>query len=246
MKIVVGLGNPGKQYLFTPHNLGWMVVDALGAHFGNSFQKKEVYDLQKIRLDDIDETLILIKPTIFMNRSGLAVKKALSYFDLHIQDVLVIHDEKDFPFLTMKFHKNKNDAGHNGIKDITRHLGTKDYARLRIGVKPAFRLNKHDGSPKNQGEERERVSWGAIPPAGFQSVHLPWKLGDPHLLEPIPNVQTINSFDVLKNFNKEEQKVLPQFLKIAVRAVKEYFEHGLNKTSSLYNSKTLVDYLKEE
>ena len=133
MKIVVGLGNPGEQYLFTPHNMGWMVLDALAGHFGCTFQKKELYDFQKVRLDTIDETLILIKPTTFMNRSGLAVKKALNYFNLQIQDLLVVHDEKDFPFLTMKFHKDKNPAGHNGVKDITRHLQTKDYVRLRIG-----------------------------------------------------------------------------------------------------------------
>ncbi len=127
MYLIVGLGNPGKKYDLTRHNVGFRVLDLLAG--GSDWENK--YDAQIIKTDD----LILAKPQTFMNKSGIAVSQLLKFYPA--AKLVVIHDELDFPVGSMKIMKNLNAAGHNGVQSIIDDLGTKDFIRIRIGVNNA-------------------------------------------------------------------------------------------------------------
>ena len=130
MKIIVGLGNPGSRYLFTRHNLGFMLIDVLA---GDSLFKNKYKSLiQKKEMDN--ETVLLVKPQTFMNRSGQAVREILHFYKIPLENLLVIHDDKDLPFGTMKFQKSRGPGGHNGVKNIHQELNSKNYYRLKMGV----------------------------------------------------------------------------------------------------------------
>ena len=129
MKIIVGLGNPGSKYLFTRHNLGFILIDALGGD--RLFQNKYKSQIQKTEIEN--ETVLLVKPQTFMNLSGQAVQQIIHFYKIPLENLLVIHDDKDLPFGTMKFQKSRGDGGHNGIKSIHKELGTKDYSRFKNG-----------------------------------------------------------------------------------------------------------------
>lgn len=140
MKLIVGLGNPGKEYEFTRHNAGFLAVDSLAPFF-----KTEAFHAQKKLHGEVAKgklgrsVVLLLKPSTFMNNSGEAVVAALSFYKLKPQDVLVIHDDKDFALGELRLQANRGSAGHNGIKSIIEKLGTQDFARLRIGVAPEDR-----------------------------------------------------------------------------------------------------------
>ena len=136
MKLIVGLGNPGSEYELTPHNLGFLVVDRIADE-----QKVEVRNRQcralTARTTIGQEQIILAKPETFMNLSGLAVRELVSKLDIVPDtDLIVIQDELDLPFGTLRIHRNRSSAGHNGIESIIESLGTKDFVRIRIGVAP--------------------------------------------------------------------------------------------------------------
>jgi len=139
--IVVGLGNPGPQYAATRHNLGFMVVDALGARAGGvQFRSKFHGDLAEVRLASGPATLL--KPLTYMNGSGRSVQAALAFFKLPPSELLVVHDELDLSFGDLRLKAGGGDAGHNGLKSITQQLGTSEYPRLRVGIgkpPPGFR-----------------------------------------------------------------------------------------------------------
>ncbi len=132
MKWIVGLGNPGPKYQLTRHNIGFIVIDAIAQEFGGSFKDEHKASVAKVTIDG--EKVLLIKPQTFMNLSGEALRALMDYYQLELKDLLVIHDEVDLPFGQMKMHKKKSAGGHNGIKSTHQHLGTDDYARLRLGV----------------------------------------------------------------------------------------------------------------
>ena len=136
MKLIVGLGNPGEQYELTPHNLGFLVVDRIADE-----QKVEVRNRQcralTARTTIGQEQVILAKPETFMNLSGAAVRELISKLEIVPEtDLIVIQDELDLPFGTLRIHRNRSSAGHNGIESIIDSLGSKDFVRIRIGVAP--------------------------------------------------------------------------------------------------------------
>ncbi len=139
MKLIVGLGNPGKQYEKTRHNIGFMIVDALAKTW------KEPYNISKWELSKKfnaevcgttvnGEQVLLVKPMTFMNDSGITVQLIAHFYKLTHRDIVVVHDEKDLPLGTIKVQTDRGDAGHNGIKSIITHIGTKDFTRVRVGV----------------------------------------------------------------------------------------------------------------
>jgi len=131
MKLIIGLGNPGKKYEKTRHNLGFMAVDFLREKLGApdfKSNKKCAAEFSK------SGEIILAKPQTFMNLSGEAVAKLLSFYKLDLDDLIVIHDDIDLELGKIKDGKNHGPAGHNGVKSIIELLGTKDFPRLRIGV----------------------------------------------------------------------------------------------------------------
>ncbi|WP_340121076.1 aminoacyl-tRNA hydrolase [Methylobacter svalbardensis] len=134
IKLIVGLGNPGQQYEKTRHNAGFLFLDELVSDSGCDWVNESRFDglLAVIRVSG--NKVMLLKPTTFMNRSGQSVGKVARYYRLVPEEILVIHDELDFDAGVVKLKKNGGHAGHNGLRDIIAHLGSKEFYRLRVGI----------------------------------------------------------------------------------------------------------------
>lgn len=134
IQLIVGLGNIGKEYSDTRHNVGFWFADELAAKSGSFFsQNKKLFgETARVRLNGHD--VYLLKPGTLMNRSGNAVQAACNFFKIPPSSVLVVHDDLDLMPGTQKLKKGGGSAGHNGIKSITKSLGTNDYYRIRIGI----------------------------------------------------------------------------------------------------------------
>lgn len=133
MKIVVGLGNPGSQYQGTRHNVGFDVIDILASGPGGGrFQRRFDAELAE-GLEGLEKVLYL-KPLTFMNLSGRCVRAALDFYQLPPTELLVLCDDVNLPLGQLRMRAGGSAGGHNGLKDIERHLGTQNYARLRMGV----------------------------------------------------------------------------------------------------------------
>ena len=133
MHLLVGLGNPGKEYENTRHNIGWMVLDAIHAAHGFSpwtAKFKGLVSKGKVAGHDV----VLLKPQTFMNLSGESVQPAAAFYKVPPAHIIALHDELDLPFLALRHKLGGGDAGHNGLKSITQALGTAGYGRLRIGI----------------------------------------------------------------------------------------------------------------
>jgi len=134
IKVVVGLGNPGRQYEKTRHNAGFLFVDYLARECGVTFTDVARFFGEVAECKVASEKLLLLKPSTFMNRSGQSVGALLKYYKLQPEQLLVVHDELDFNPGIVKLKKDGGHAGHNGLRDIIVHLGTKDFYRLRLGI----------------------------------------------------------------------------------------------------------------
>jgi PTH1 family peptidyl-tRNA hydrolase len=136
VKLIVGLGNPGPDYEFTPHNVGFLVVDRLAQDLRVEVRNRHSKALTAAAHIG-QEPVVLAKPETYMNLSGQAVRGLLEKFELSPEaDLIVIQDELDFPLGTMRVQRARSSAGHNGIESIIDWLGTKDFLRVRIGVRP--------------------------------------------------------------------------------------------------------------
>jgi PTH1 family peptidyl-tRNA hydrolase len=130
--LVTGLGNPGREYERTRHNVGWMVVDELARRRDGSFRSKFAGQLAEVR--DGDLRLALLKPETYMNVSGRSVGEAARFFKVEPGGLLVVHDDVDLEPGRLQARLGGGLAGHNGLRSITEVLGTQDFLRLRIGV----------------------------------------------------------------------------------------------------------------
>jgi peptidyl-tRNA hydrolase, PTH1 family len=130
--LVTGLGNPGRQYERTRHNLGWLVADELARRHGGSWRSKFTGSLAEIRLDG--HRVALLKPETYMNESGRSVAAAARYFKVEPDALLVVHDDVDLEPARLQARRGGGLAGHNGLRSLAQHLGTQDFLRLRIGV----------------------------------------------------------------------------------------------------------------
>jgi len=136
VKLIVGLGNPGVEYQFTPHNLGFLAVDRIAGERGIEIRNRQCRALTA-RMQVGDEAVLLAKPETYMNLSGLSVREMVAEYELTPEtDLIVIQDELDFPLGTLRIHTRRSSAGHNGIESIIGALGTQDFLRIRIGVAP--------------------------------------------------------------------------------------------------------------
>lgn len=141
MKLIVGLGNPGKEYEKTRHNVGFIAIEILAGMFGFEPFKKDNDSNAMISSGIINnEKYILLKPQTFMNRSGFSVKFIMDYYKIQLDDLIVIQDELDINAGQFKLSRNRSSAGHKGIQSIIDSLGTKDFARYRIGIES----NRHN------------------------------------------------------------------------------------------------------
>src|SRR5918911_1361705 len=130
--LVVGLGNPGREYARNRHNVGWMVVEELARRHGGSWRAKFSGQLADVRIDG--HRVALLKPETYMNESGRAVAAAARFYKLGAESILVVHDEGDLDVGRLQVRRGGGLAGHNGLRSVSQHLGTKEFLRLRIGV----------------------------------------------------------------------------------------------------------------
>ena len=140
MKLIVGLGNPGKEYEKSRHNVGFIILDS---YFnGEKWHTKDNYEFLEKNINN--EKVIFIKPLTFMNLSGLAVQKVANFYKIPTEDILIIHDDLDLPEKTIRFKFNSSAGGHNGIKSIIDGIGTKEFVRLKIGISNNKLINTKD------------------------------------------------------------------------------------------------------
>jgi peptidyl-tRNA hydrolase, PTH1 family len=155
--LVAGLGNPGRQYERTRHNVGWLVLDELARRHGGSWRSKFSGSLAEIRLGEA--RLALLKPETYMNESGRSVAGAARFFKVPPESLLVVHDDVDLEPARLQARRGGGLAGHNGLRSLAQHLGSQDFLRLRIGV----------GRP-GRGDPRPVADWVLSPFAAEEDV----------------------------------------------------------------------------
>ena len=138
IKLIVGLGNPGRQYEKTRHNAGFLFLDDLASELGCAWVNESRFDGMLSEYGAASGKVLLLKPGTFMNRSGQSVGKVARYYKFSPEEILVVHDELDFDVGVVRLKKDGGHAGHNGLRDIIAHLGSKEFYRLRIGIGRPF------------------------------------------------------------------------------------------------------------
>ena len=159
MKMIVGLGNPGKDYQKTRHNVGFMVLDYFPGN--NSWKEKfnAMYNIQDID----DEKILFVKPLTYMNLSGDAVVQFVNYYDIDLGDILIIHDDLDLPLGKYKLKVDSSAGGHNGVKSIISRLGSQDFARLKIGISHDRSIDTRDYVTGNFGKKEKEIFDSMLP-----------------------------------------------------------------------------------
>lgn len=145
MKLVVGLGNPGIQYQFTPHNIGFLAVDRIAGQCGVNVDNRHCKALTaRTRIGN--EEVLLVKPETYMNLSGLSVRELAEKYEWDpAKDLIVIYDELDLPLGTMRVRERGSSAGHNGMQAIINALDTQEITRIRLGIAPGHAVQKGPG-----------------------------------------------------------------------------------------------------
>lgn len=155
MKLIIGLGNPGKPYVGTRHNTGFEAVNRLAKELDATWSKDEKRHAEISRQDDV----IIAKPTTFMNESGQAVQSLASYYKVGLEDLLIIQDEMDLPPGRIAFLAQGGAAGHNGIEDIQEKMGNKEICRLRIGIGRPTSAQTKESWVLGKAMDDEREAW---------------------------------------------------------------------------------------
>jgi PTH1 family peptidyl-tRNA hydrolase len=146
MKLVAGLGNPGREYAGNRHNVGFMVIDALAQEAGLVFSQQK-FEAEYAQGQVAGEKAVLLKPQTYMNLSGQSVVPALRFFKVATNDLVVVHDELDLPLGRLQVKSGGGTGGHNGLKSIAGLLGDEGFVRIRVGI----------GKPQVPGEKRSQV-----------------------------------------------------------------------------------------
>lgn len=159
MKIVVGLGNPGKRYAHTRHNIGFDVLEELARQGGARFRKKWLMPFQSATIDAEGEPVLLVKPLTFMNRSGSAIRALVRRHRLQAQDLIVVLDDVDLPVGRLRIRRKGGAGGHRGLESIIAGLGTEEFARIRLGI-----------GPRPKGEDLTAYVLGRFPAADRELI----------------------------------------------------------------------------
>lgn len=159
VKMIAGLGNPGKRYEDTPHNAGFAVLDRLAGRMGVDWKKNARFQALLGRATGSDRDVMLVKPLTFMNRSGVSVGALFRYFGVQPEDLLVVVDDADLPLGRVRLRAGGGTGGHRGLASVREHLGGNAYARLRVGVgRSGENLVEH---VLGKWSEAERPAWRA-------------------------------------------------------------------------------------
>ena len=156
IRVIIGLGNPGAEYLRTRHNVGFWFLDALAAEQRVSFRATRRFHGETVKARVAGEDVLLVKPDTFVNRSGQAARAVLDFFKYSPAEVLVVHDDLDLPAGTVRVKRGGGHGGHNGLRDIISHIGD-GFARLRFGIghpggQPAV-IDYVLGTPRREEED---------------------------------------------------------------------------------------------
>lgn len=143
MKLIVGLGNPGKEYENTRHNMGFMMLDHYAKDKNLNFSKNKFGGVYT-EFNKNNEKVILLKPQQYINLSGEVIKKYVDFYKINFDDLLIISDDLDMPFGKIKIKYKGSSGGHNGLKNIENHLGTNSYRRIKIGISNDKNINTKD------------------------------------------------------------------------------------------------------
>lgn len=164
IRVMLGLGNPGAEYLRTRHNVGFWFLDALAAEQRVDFRATRRFHGETAKVRLAGEELLLVKPDTYVNRSGQAARAVLDFFKHKPAELLVVHDDLDLPAGTVRVKRGGGHGGHNGLRDIIRHVGD-DFARLRFGIgHPGERPEVIDyvlNAPRREEEEAILDAFGA-------------------------------------------------------------------------------------
>ena len=166
MKLIVGLGNPGKQYEHTRHNVGFDTIDELSSRLNIPLTQSKFKGLYGIG-QAFGQKVLLLKPLTYMNLSGESIRAVLDYYQIELEDFLVIYDDLDLPVGKIRLRQKGSPGGHNGIKSTVAHLGTQQFNRIRIGIDrpepgmsvPDYVLGRF--RPEEQGSIQEAVEKSA-------------------------------------------------------------------------------------
>lgn len=157
MKLIVGLGNPGIEYQFTPHNLGFLTIDRIATDRGIEVRNRQCRALTA-RADIAGQPVILAKPETYMNLSGLSVRELAAEHQVEVKtDLIVIYDELDLPFGTIRIKQRGGTAGHNGMESLLGALGTDEFLRIRLGIAPERKVGdgaKYVLTPFRKAQEK--------------------------------------------------------------------------------------------
>src|SRR5258707_12704419 len=141
LRIIVGLGNPGPEHQVTRHNAGFWFVDLLARRFSAEFRDYRKYSGETAKISIEGHEVVLLKPTTYMNRSGLSIRQLSEFYKIPPEEILVAHDELDLPVGTVRLKQGGGHGGHNGLRDTNAHIG-EDFLRMRLGI----------GHPGNKAE----------------------------------------------------------------------------------------------
>lgn len=133
-KMIVGLGNPGSKYSETKHNIGFMAVDELAKRHKAIFKEEKIFKALVGEYFDGGQKVILVKPVTYMNESGKAVGPLATYYNIAIEDLVIVHDDLDLEAGRIRLRQKGGSGGQNGIKSIIAHLGTQEFQRVKIGI----------------------------------------------------------------------------------------------------------------
>ncbi len=170
MKLIVGLGNPGREYVGTRHNIGWEVLDLLALRLGMCYGEDGFNRLAREKFNGLtldgtvtlpsgsSEKLLLLKPLTYMNLSGQSVQQAMAFYQLDAGDIMVVLDDIALPCGRIRVRPNGSDGGHNGLRDIQRALGTDKYPRLRLGIDPPPQFVPQRDYVLGRFSEQQRLS----------------------------------------------------------------------------------------
>lgn len=134
VKMIIGLGNPGSKYEKTKHNIGFMAIDKIVNNLDVTFTEDKNFKAQIGSTFINHEKVYFVKPTTFMNNSGIAVKALLTYYNISVEDLIVIYDDLDMEVGKLRLRSKGSAGGHNGIKSIIAHIGTQEFNRIKVGI----------------------------------------------------------------------------------------------------------------
>lgn len=223
--LIVGLGNPGKKYLKTRHNTGFMVLDKLAGFFNiNSSETEEDYEFAVKEYKD--NTIVLMKPLTFMNRSGFALREFFENYDVSAENVLIIYDDVNLDFGTLRMRPSGSDGGQKGMQSIIYEMRTEDIPRLRVGIKNEKELEKF------------RLEEVAVPEKDIET-----EFDEPDETDTALEEKQVNKYNladyVLSNFTADENKNLDKVIEGAKDAAICFIENGIKESMNRFNKNVL-------